>query len=165
MNKPSIFVVYGNMDRDFLSLSKMVCDFNELGYKLTVQYGYSNINCLTYLENAFAFCDENEFRSLVSSHDLVLSHAGVGVISAVLANNKMPIVVPRRASLNEHINDHQVDFVDHFKKDNIFIQVDGAGQFLEVIQSGMYLNKPSRTFITDINPLKLDLHNFLNAID
>jgi UDP-N-acetylglucosamine--N-acetylmuramyl-(pentapeptide) pyrophosphoryl-undecaprenol N-acetylglucosamine transferase len=34
-------------------------------------------------------------------------HGGAGIISSALAAARRPIVVPRRASLGEHVDDHQ----------------------------------------------------------
>ena len=36
-----------------------------------------------------------------------MCHAGAGIISAALAAGRKPIVVPRRAALGEHVDDHQ----------------------------------------------------------
>lgn len=55
------------------------------------------------------FLTELQFDSYVEKSDLIISHAGVGVISAALRHGKPIIVVPRRASFGEHVDDHQFE--------------------------------------------------------
>lgn len=50
-----------------------------------------------------------EFDSLVEQAEVVVAHAGIGTILACLDAGVPVIVVPRRAGLGEHRNDHQVD--------------------------------------------------------
>lgn len=47
-------------------------------------------------------------RSLFKSASLVVSHAGMGSILTALELTKPIIIFPRRASLKEHRNDHQM---------------------------------------------------------
>jgi UDP-N-acetylglucosamine transferase subunit ALG13 len=48
------------------------------------------------------------FERTVEEATAIVSHAGIGTIMDALAKNKRLLVVPRRASLGEHVNDHQV---------------------------------------------------------
>src|SRR4051812_19357952 len=54
------------------------------------------------------FIDPTEFRNCVEAASLVIAHAGMGSIITALELGKRIIVMPRRASLGEHRNDHQV---------------------------------------------------------
>ena len=54
------------------------------------------------------FIDPAEFRKHVEAASLVISHAGMGSIITALELGKRIIVMPRRASLGEHRNDHQL---------------------------------------------------------
>jgi len=49
-----------------------------------------------------------EFESAIASADLVVTHAGVGTIMGLLDAGKPTLVVPRRKSKNEHVDDHQL---------------------------------------------------------
>jgi UDP-N-acetylglucosamine transferase subunit ALG13 len=40
--------------------------------------------------------------------DVVVAHAGVGASLAAFEVGKCPLLVPRRLSRNEHIDDHQI---------------------------------------------------------
>jgi UDP-N-acetylglucosamine transferase subunit ALG13 len=58
---------------------------------------------------AFApFIDAGEFHQRVSEATVVVAHAGMGSILTALEMGKPIIVMPRRADLMEHRNDHQM---------------------------------------------------------
>ena len=48
-----------------------------------------------------------EFERHARSADVVITHAGVGTIMQLLDWGKSPVVVPRRRSAGEHVDDHQ----------------------------------------------------------
>jgi len=54
------------------------------------------------------FIDPIEFRKCVERASVVISHAGMGSIITALELGKRIIVMPRRANLGEHRNDHQL---------------------------------------------------------
>jgi UDP-N-acetylglucosamine transferase subunit ALG13 len=58
--------------------------------------------------------DPTEFRKRVESASLVIAHAGMGSIITALELGKQIVVMPRRASLGEHRNDHQVATAKRF---------------------------------------------------
>src|SRR5699024_15639 len=53
-----------------------------------------------------------EMIKLVSDARIVITHGGPSSFIMPLQIKKIPIVVPRRRKFNEHVNDHQVDFVN-----------------------------------------------------
>ena len=60
------------------------------------------------------FIDPTEFRTRVEAAGLVISHAGMGSIITALELGKRIIVMPRRASLGEHRNEHQLATAKRF---------------------------------------------------
>jgi UDP-N-acetylglucosamine transferase subunit ALG13 len=60
------------------------------------------------------FIDAGEFRKQVESASLVVAHAGMGSIITALELGKRILVMPRRASLGEHRNNHQVATAKRF---------------------------------------------------
>lgn len=61
---------------------------------------------------AFDFMTPVECRRLTADADLVVAHAGMGTILAALELGKPCVVMPRRADLGEHRNDHQLATAD-----------------------------------------------------
>jgi UDP-N-acetylglucosamine transferase subunit ALG13 len=49
-----------------------------------------------------------EFEALVQQCRLIVSHAGIGTVLTAQRLSKPVLLVPRRAALNEHRNDHQL---------------------------------------------------------
>jgi UDP-N-acetylglucosamine transferase subunit ALG13 len=60
------------------------------------------------------FIDPAEFRKSVESASLVVAHAGMGSIITALELGKRILVMPRRAILGEHRNDHQLATAKRF---------------------------------------------------
>jgi UDP-N-acetylglucosamine transferase subunit ALG13 len=54
------------------------------------------------------FIDASEFRCCVERAEVVIAHAGMGSIITALELGKPILVMPRRADLGEHRNDHQL---------------------------------------------------------
>lgn len=53
------------------------------------------------------------FEERLAKADFVIAHAGMGSIITAQESNKLIVVMPRRAHLNEHRNDHQYETVRH----------------------------------------------------
>jgi UDP-N-acetylglucosamine transferase subunit ALG13 len=54
------------------------------------------------------FLSPGEFEDYFARAELVIAHAGMGTILAAADAQKPLVVMPRRASLGEHRNDHQL---------------------------------------------------------
>lgn len=57
------------------------------------------------------FLPAREMRERMEAADVVVTHGGPSSFIEAMAAGKVPVVVPRRAELGEHVNDHQVEFV------------------------------------------------------
>jgi UDP-N-acetylglucosamine transferase subunit ALG13 len=55
-----------------------------------------------------SFIAPAECRARMAAADAIVAHAGMGTILTALEMGKPILVVPRRASLGEHRNDHQL---------------------------------------------------------
>lgn len=60
------------------------------------------------------FIDAPDFRRHVAEAETVVAHAGMGSIITALEMGKAIVVMPRRADLREHRNDHQLATARHF---------------------------------------------------
>lgn len=58
------------------------------------------------------FVPSPDMRSRMEEADVVITHGGPSSFIEAMAAGKVPVVVPRRAEFNEHVNDHQADFVN-----------------------------------------------------
>ncbi len=63
----------------------------------------------------------NELEQEIQAADLIVAHAGCGSVLTSLRSGKCPIVVPRRAAFNEHVDDHQSDIADGLAKTGLVL--------------------------------------------
>ncbi|MCX8998432.1 glucuronosyltransferase [Rhizobiaceae bacterium BDR2-2] len=56
-----------------------------------------------------------EFDRMLSECRVIVAHAGIGTVIKALKYKKPIILVPRRAALNEHRNDHQMATVSKLR--------------------------------------------------
>lgn len=55
-----------------------------------------------------------EMVNTMARADSVVCHAGVGTIMTALQNGHTPVVIPRQASHDEHVDDHQMEIASRF---------------------------------------------------
>jgi UDP-N-acetylglucosamine transferase subunit ALG13 len=55
------------------------------------------------------FLNPVEYKRIFDEARLIVSHAGMGSIVSALTIGKPIVVIPRKASLGEHRNDHQIE--------------------------------------------------------
>jgi N-acetylglucosaminyldiphosphoundecaprenol N-acetyl-beta-D-mannosaminyltransferase len=102
-----IFVTVGSQlpfDRLCAAVARWAC--RQGRSDIFIQHGGSQMN-FSPLESA-AFLDPAESRRRIEEASLVVAHAGTGTIIACLRAGVPIVVLPRRASLGETRNDHQV---------------------------------------------------------
>jgi len=114
-----IFLAVGNWHKGFDRLVKAVDDLIGSGVitdGVTAQTGYGSYKPkhMTVMN----FCSPDEFKNLISKAELVVSHAGVGTIAQAIKESKPIVVVPRKASLGEHFDDHQFATAEALEKEH-----------------------------------------------
>lgn len=67
---------------------------------------------------------ERELTEAMREADVVVAHAGVGTALAALEVGKRPLLVPRRFSLGEHVDDHQIQIAEELGKRGLCVTVD-----------------------------------------
>ena len=111
LNLIKIFIVFGTAPEQFNSLKNLI----ELlflkkpsNYKIFIQSGYTSLNIDDSLYSRFL--KYNEFDKHIKNSDLIISHAGSGILQSSLENGKVPILIPRLVSLGEHTDPSQEIF-------------------------------------------------------
>lgn len=67
---------------------------------------------------------ERELSEAMREADVVVAHAGVGTALAAFEVGKCPVLVPRRFSLGEHVDDHQIQIAEELATRGLSITVD-----------------------------------------
>lgn len=134
-----IFVTVGNMD-PFDRLIKAIDEWiasSETKVPVFAQIGtgtYRPKNC-----EFVPFLTPAEYRKKFQESQFVVSHAGMGTIITSLELMKTIVIMPKRASLGEQRNEHQLATVKHFKRSqNILVadtEADLPGVLNDVLKS------------------------------
>lgn len=67
---------------------------------------------------------ERDLTEAMREADVVVAHAGVGTALAAFEVGKCPVLVPRRFSLGEHVDDHQIQIAEELANRGLSITVD-----------------------------------------
>ena len=113
----STFVSIGNAKQSFSRLLKAVCVCaNKLPQPVIVQYGHTLFNCESTIN--VDFMKMSDFQQHLNVSKVVNFHAGGGSVSNAIRAGKIPIILPRDANLDEHIDNHQVEFSQELSRMN-----------------------------------------------
>lgn len=146
-----IFVTVGTHEQPFDRLLSCIDHLVETGViteEVVIQSGFSNYepkHC-----RWSKLLPHKEVKELVEQARVIITHGGPASFMMPLLMGKIPVVVPRMASYNEHVNDHQVSFSRAVaeRKGNIILveDLDKLGDVLanyDEIVSGMPLDNKS----------------------
>lgn len=107
-----IFITVGTHEQPFNRVIEYVDNLKRDGIiqdEVFMQLGYS-----TYKPQYCAwsqFLSYDEMKKKVIGSRIVVTHGGPASFIMPLQASKIPIVVPRQKQYNEHVNNHQVEFV------------------------------------------------------
>ena len=107
-----IFVTVGTHEQPFDRLIKELDTLIEkkvITETVIAQIGYCNYKPKNI--EWYKFISYQEMHNFTKEARVVITHGGPASFILPLQYNKIPIVVPRKAEFNEHINNHQVEFV------------------------------------------------------
>lgn len=116
-----IFVILGSSTQNFNRLLKKIDELvkNDIIENVIVQS-----NSCDYVPKNYEikkYLDFDEYKSLLGSCDILITHGGVGSIFDGLMNNKKIIAFPRMSEYHEAVNDHQKQIVDKFYSDGYIL--------------------------------------------
>jgi len=65
--------------------------------------------------------------------DIVICHAGVGSVLLCHELGRVPLIMPRKGSLGEHVDNHQRDFADVMNTEGVAIAVHDGETMLSLL--------------------------------
>lgn len=108
-----IFVTVGTHEQPFNRLIKKVDELKRDGIikeDVIMQIGFSTyIPQYCKYKKLIPYC---EMIENVRNARIVITHGGPSSFIMPLQFGQIPVVVPRQSKYNEHVNDHQLDFVN-----------------------------------------------------
>lgn len=114
-----IFVMVGTHEQPFDRLIKEIDELKGMGVisdDIFIQSGFTNYspkNC-----EFSKIVPYDVVKRKIEEATIVITHGGPASFIASLQAGKIPIVVPRQYEFNEHVNNHQVDFVKAVEERN-----------------------------------------------
>jgi len=79
----------------------------------------------------------DRLRELVSTASVAITHGGPGTIMDVRQGGLVPIVVPRRHSLGEHVDDHQVVFTERIAATGAIHLAHERAELIRLLESAL----------------------------
>lgn len=152
-----IFVSLGSQKFPFNRLLRAVDDLVEQGEiqePVFAQIGSSDYEPRHYKYERFL--DADAFSSELSKADMLITHAGTGVILRAVKNGKKIVVVPRQKKFGEHVDDHQAQIAQMFAELGYVICCNECDELKERLREARAL-----TF----QPYKSNTGKYLDEID
>ena len=106
----STFVALGNSKNPFPRLLTAVDTLAAAGHlpnPIVVQHGHSTFESRHCIKHDFL--SMTDFDAAIAGARLIILQAGGGSVLTALRCGKVPVLVPRRASLGEVVDDHQIE--------------------------------------------------------
>jgi UDP-N-acetylglucosamine--N-acetylmuramyl-(pentapeptide) pyrophosphoryl-undecaprenol N-acetylglucosamine transferase len=99
---------------------------------------------------------ERDLTQAMREADVIISHAGVGTALAALEVGKRPLLVPRRLSLGEHVDDHQIQVARELSNRGLAVSVEADdlcyADLIEVAGKGVSTLTRAPIFYTSGGP-------------
>lgn len=122
-----IFVAFGTIQGfDFtrgVELAKSVMNDSD---SIEWQVGYTNVGDLPGVTHEKL--DRNDFLKSISNADVVICHGGIGVITDCLRAGRVPLVIPRRKSFGEHVDNHQVEIIEFLAQKGLVVNLENNNE-------------------------------------
>jgi UDP-N-acetylglucosamine transferase subunit ALG13 len=133
-----IFVTVGTHHQPF---ERLLGALGDLEGELVVQYGPGDAP--TNASRAEAFMPFDAMLEAFREADTVITHAGVGSIICASREGHVPLVVPRRHELGEHVDDHQVELTKALAKRGSVVAVWDVDTLAETVAAAPPRRAPS----------------------
>jgi UDP-N-acetylglucosamine transferase subunit ALG13 len=156
-----IFATVGtqlNFDR----MLRIIDDWAEQGQaEVFCQVGPSELN-FSNCEHK-KFINPIEYEELMQKCDVLVAHAGIGSILSAMKYRKPIIIFPRKASLGEHRNEHQLATAKQFQKKNGIYVAYSDKELIELLESHKELSSGGEISEFADNELISSIKSFIHS--
>lgn len=133
-----IFVTVGTQKFEFNRLIEKVDELIETGVIQDEVFG--QIGVCSYKPKHYeykTFIPKDIMQDKLSNADIIITHAGTGIIMTGLRLGKKVIAVPRKAEYGEHVDDHQIEIVRQLSGDGIIEGVSDVSELGEAYKNAL----------------------------
>lgn len=153
-----IFVTVGTNEAPFDRLLHEVAQIPTAEH-FVIQYGHSSPterpNC-----ELVDFLSFEAMVAMIRKARMIVTHAGVGSIMVALSNGRRPVVVPRRRSFGEAVDDHQLQLGRRFANAGLVSLVETLDELAGALENADTTAAP----LTAATPLVDDLRDFIAGV-
>lgn len=156
-----IFITVGSQKFQFNRLLKeldILVEKKKITEEIFAQTGYSDYEPKNYKYKKFL--DRDEFKEMMKKSDKIITHGGTGAIVEAIKKGKKVIAVPRLKELGEHIDNHQLQIIEEFKKMNFIKSVNTIENLDMVISEIEYAEFDK--YISNTNTIIKSIDSFIN---
>lgn len=155
-----IFVTVGSQKFQFNRLLKEIdrlIENNVINEEVFAQIGTSDYKPKNY--EFVDFMTQEKFTKKMEKADIIITHAGTGVIVNAVKKEKKVIAVPRLAQYGEHVDDHQIQLIDEFKQLNFIESVYEIEKLEEAIKN--IRSKKFNKYVSNTDKIIESIEKFL----
>jgi len=157
-----ILITLGTQDKEFKRVLKKVDELIQkkvIKEEVIVQAGHTKYESNNM--KIFDYVPKKKLEEYIEKASFIITHAGVGTILDCLKRDKKVIAVPRLSKYNEHTNDHQVQIVEEFSKENYILSIYEVDELEDAIKS-LKKFKPTKYKSNNKNMVKL-VENYIES--
>lgn len=157
-----ILITLGTQDKEFTRLLKKVdelIDKKIIQEEVIVQAGYTKYESKNM--QIFDYVPKKKLEKYMEDANFIITHAGVGTIFDALKKEKKIIAVPRLSKYKEHNNDHQLQIVEEFGKENLILPVYEMNELEDALKK-IKKFKPNKYESNNQNMVKL-VSNYIDG--
>ena len=126
--------------------------------KVFAQIGVSDYKPKNY--EHVDFMPQEEFSKKMDECDMVITHAGTGVIVNAVKKEKKVVALPRLAKFNEHVDDHQIQLIKEFEELNFIEPVYEIEELEKAIKNAK--SKKYNKYISNTDTIIKSIEEYIN---
>ena len=157
-----IFVTVGSQKFQFNRLLQKIDDLIEK--KVIHEHVVAQIGDSDYKPKHYKYFEcliQEEFKAYITKSNLIITHAGTGIIITALKENKKVIAIPRMAEYSEHVDNHQVQIVDEFKEMNFLEAIYDIEELENAIK--IVKKKKYNKYVSNTENILKDITDFIEG--
>jgi UDP-N-acetylglucosamine transferase subunit ALG13 len=135
---PLVFVTVGGDHHPFARLlawvDRWLADGADTRIRCVVQHG--PLDCPSHAAGS-AYLEHEQLLALLSEAHVVISSGGPATLIEARRQGHVPIAVPRRSGLGEHVDDHQIAFVERLAKAGRAVVVHTEQDFRRAVEAAL----------------------------
>ena len=145
-----ILVTVGSQKFQFNRLLKKIDELIE--QKIIKEPVFAQIGVSDYKPKHYEYADflpQEELNKKIAECEMLITHAGTGVIINALKRSKKVIATPRLAKYGEHVDDHQIQLIAQFNELNFIepcYEIEDLEKIIKDVKNKKYKKYESNTF-------------------